>query len=161
MNLTIFHAFKDPPGSLTWAVRRGEGWWCCFAHYGTENIKSVLVQYDDRWREAGRWTFSPELVADWGNNSLSGGLWLSDDLLATGHDKKVIYRLRVPKEGKVVEVVEVVPSPFPGQGIAADLKTGGWSASTGASGRCSSPSSRSGRRQNLDPQVDPPRKVTS
>jgi hypothetical protein len=37
----------------------------------------------------------------------------------------VLYRLRVPKEGKVVEVVEVVASPFPGQGIAADPKTGG------------------------------------
>jgi hypothetical protein len=31
----------------------------------------------------------------------------------------------VPKEGKVVELVEVIASPFPGQGIAADPKTGG------------------------------------
>ena len=48
-----------------------------------------------------------------------------DDLLATGHDKKVIYRLKVPKEGTVVKLVEVVPSPFPGQGFAVDPKTGG------------------------------------
>ena len=60
-----------------------------------------------------------------GEQQLSGGIWHGDDLLATGHDKKIIYRLRVPKEGKVVEVIEAVPSPFPGRGIAVDPKTGG------------------------------------
>lgn len=125
MKLDVFHTFEDPPGSLTWAVRKGEHWWCHFAHYGKDNGKSVLVQYDERWKEAGRWTYPKELVADWGNYSLSSGIWQGEDLLATGHDKKVIYRLRVPKDSKVVQVVEVVPSPFPGQGIAADPKTGG------------------------------------
>jgi hypothetical protein len=125
MKLEIFHTFDAPPGSLTWAVRRDKHWWCCFAHYGKDNEKSVLVQYGDGWKEIGRWTFPKELVADWGNYSLSGGIWMGDDLLATGHDKKVIYKLKVPKEGAVVKVVEVVPSPFPGQGIAADPKTGG------------------------------------
>jgi hypothetical protein len=125
MKLTIYHAFVDPPGSLTWAVRRGDQWWCHFAHYGKDNDKSVLVRYDERWREMGRWAYPRDLVADWGRYSLSGGIWQGDDLLATGHDKKVIYRLRVPGKGKVVEVVEVIPSPFPGQGIAPDPKTGG------------------------------------
>jgi hypothetical protein len=125
MELTLFHEFPEPPGSLTWAVRRGEHWWCHFAQYGKENNKSVLVRYDDRWQEAGRWTYPAELVAEWGNYSLSGGLWQGEDLLATGHDKKVIYRLRVPEDGKVVEVAGVIASPFPGQGIAADPKTGG------------------------------------
>jgi hypothetical protein len=37
----------------------------------------------------------------------------------------VIYRLKVPKEGKVIEVVEVLESPFPGQGIASEPRTGG------------------------------------
>jgi hypothetical protein len=125
MKPEIFHTFDAPPGSLTWAVRRDKHWWCCFAHYGKDNEKSVLVQYGDGWKEIGRWTFPKELVADWGSYSLSGGIWMGDDLLATGHDKKVIYKLKVPKEGSVVKVVEVVPSPFPGQGIAADPKTGG------------------------------------
>jgi hypothetical protein len=125
MELTAFHTFDDPPGSLTWAVRRGGHWWCHFAHYGADNAKSVLVRYDDRWKEAGRWTYPAELVADWGTYSLSGGVWQGDDLLATGHDRKVIYRLRVPEGGKVVEVVEVIAAPFPGQGIATDPKTGG------------------------------------
>jgi hypothetical protein len=125
MKLDIFHVFTDPPGSLTWAVRRGEDWWRMFAHYAKENEKSVLVQYGKGWKEIGRWTLPKELVADWGNYSLSGGIWMGDDLLATGHDKKVIYKLKVPKDGKVVSVIEVVPSPFPGQGIAVDPKTGG------------------------------------
>lgn len=127
MKLEIWHTFADPPGSLTWAVRRREHWWCHFAHYGKDNDKSVLVQYGDGWQELGRWTYPKELVADWGTYSLSGGIWQGDDLLATGHDKRVIYRLRLPKESKVkvVAVVEVIPSPFPGQGIASDPKGGG------------------------------------
>jgi hypothetical protein len=125
MELTTFHTFADPPGSLTFAVRRGEHWWCHFAHYGRENHRSVLVRYDVGWREAGRWTYPAELVADWGAYSLSGGLWQGDHLLATGHDKRVIYRLKLPKEGSVMEVVEVLAAPFAGQGIAPDPKTGG------------------------------------
>jgi hypothetical protein len=125
MELTIFHTFADPPGSLTWAVRRGPHWWCHFAHYGKDNANSVLVRYDDQWREQKRWGYPPELIADWGNYSLSGGLWVGDHLLTTGHDKRVIYRLKVPENGKVIEVIDVVPSPFPGQGIAVDTTTGG------------------------------------
>jgi hypothetical protein len=125
LKLTIFHAFEDAPGSLTWAVKRGDHWWCHFAHYGKDNGESVLLKLDERWQEMGRWTFPADLVADWGNYSLSGAVGHGDTLLATGHDKKVIYRLKVPKEGKVVELVDVIPSPFPGQGIAVDPKTGG------------------------------------
>jgi hypothetical protein len=125
MELTVFHAFADPPGSLTWAVRRGEHWWCHFAHYGKDNGKSVLVKYGEGWRELDRWTVPPALVSDLGTYSLSGGIWQGDDLLTTGHDRRVIYRLRLPKQGRVMEVVEVIPTPYPGQGIAVDPKTGG------------------------------------
>lgn len=125
MELTVHHTFADPPGSLTWAVRRGEHWWCHFAHYGKDNAQSVLVRYDDRWQEQRRWTYPPQLIAEWGTYSLSGGLWQDEHLLTTGHDRRVMYRLRVPDAGKVVEVVDEVPSPFPGQGIASDPKTGG------------------------------------
>jgi len=125
MDLKVFHVFTDPPGSLTWAVRRGPHWWCHFAHYGKDHAKSVLVQYDEQWKELGRWTYPKNLVADWGNYSLSGGIWHEGDLLATGHDKQMIYRLKVPERGKEVIVLEVLSSPFPGQGIASDPKTGG------------------------------------
>ena len=124
MQLSIFHSFKNPPGSLTWAVRKGEHWWCHFAHYGADNDKSLLIQYADGWRELARWTYPPNLVADWGKYSLSGGIWQGDELLATGHDKRVIYRMGVPANGKVIQLIEVVPCPFPGQGIATDPSTG-------------------------------------
>lgn len=124
MKLNIFHTFDDPPGSLTWAVRHDDAWWCHFAHYGEDNAKSVLVRYNDDWKPLARWTYPQALIADWGKHSLSGGIWHEGELLATGHDKKLIYRLRVPNEGPV-EVLGVVASPFPGQGIATDTKTGG------------------------------------
>jgi hypothetical protein len=120
MKLTIFHTFEQPPGSLTWAIRRDGNWWCHFAHYGKDNAQSVLVRYDDNWREAGRWTSPPELVSQWGQYSLSGGVWSGDTLLVTGHDKRLVYRLRIPKEGTTLELVETIPCPFPGQGIAID-----------------------------------------
>ena len=125
MKLTVFHAFETPPGSLTWAIRKDDAWWCHFAYYGDDNGKSVLIRYDDRWLETARWTYSPALVADWGKYSLSGGIWDGDDLLATGHDKRLIYRLRLPKEGTVVEAIETIATPFPGQGIANDPVTRG------------------------------------
>jgi hypothetical protein len=123
MKLTIFHTFENPPGSLTWVVRRGEHWWCHFAHYGADKEKSVLVRFDEKWQESGRWTYAKNLVDDWGSYSLSGGIWLGDELLATGHDKKLLYRLRLPKDGTVIECIETVRSPFPGQGIALDTET--------------------------------------
>ena len=53
MSLKVFHIFDDPPGSLTWAVRRDGDWWCHFAHYGKDNGKSVLVRFGDSWQEIG------------------------------------------------------------------------------------------------------------
>lgn len=125
MKLTVHHTFADPPGSVTWALPKGDECWCCFAHYGEENKNTVLVRYDAKWKELGRWTFPPELVKDWDRNSLSGGIWDDGTILATGHDKKVIYRLKVPEKGDRVEWVATHRSPFPGQGIANDPKTGG------------------------------------
>jgi hypothetical protein len=57
--------------------------------------------------------------------SASGGIWEGDTLLVTHHHYKVLYRLRLPKDGKELELVEALECPFPGQGIAADPKTGG------------------------------------
>lgn len=125
MKLTIFYSFKDPPGSLTWALPKDGEWWCCFAHYGDANDKTVLVRFDAQFKELARWTFPPNLVADWQKNSLSCGIWDGDTILATGHDKKVIYRLKLPAKGEVVEWIATHDSPFPGQGFAADPKTGG------------------------------------
>jgi len=125
MKLEISHRFENPPGSLTWALKRDGNWWCHFAHYGKDKDQARLVRYDAEWRETGRWDYPPELVKDWASSSLSGGIWQGDTLLTTGHDKKVIYRLQLPEKGTTMHWLDTLPSPFPGQGIAADPETGG------------------------------------
>ncbi|MCZ2342143.1 MAG: hypothetical protein LC104_10170 [Bacteroidales bacterium] len=122
--LSVFHTFTDPPGSLVWCLLREKSWWCCFAHYGKENAKTVLVEMDAQFRERRRWTFPPNIIADWDGASASGGIWDGDTLLVTHHHFPVLYRVRVPKTGTVLEFVEALRSPFPGQGIAVD-PTGG------------------------------------
>jgi hypothetical protein len=125
LKLTTFHTFDKPAGSLTWCVHDGKHWWCCFAHYKEDNAKTVLLKMDDGFKELARWTFPKVVVDDWDGMSASGGLWDGDDLLVIGHHFKAIYRLRLPKKGGVLEFVEALDCPFPGQGIAADPKTGG------------------------------------
>jgi hypothetical protein len=124
--LTVLHDFKHPPGSLVWNVHDGRRWWCCFAHYGkAKNAKTVLVRYADGFREEARWTFPKAVVDDWDGMSASGGVWDGDTLLVTHHHWKVLYRLRLPRDGRELELVEALTCPFPGQGIAADPLTGG------------------------------------
>jgi hypothetical protein len=125
MILTTFKVFAGDVGSLTWAVHHEDHWWCNFAYYGADNGKTVLVKLDKDWKETGRWTYPPAVVKQLGTYSISGGLWQGEHLLATGHDRKVIYRLRLPRAGSELEVVDVLPSPFPGQGLAGDPKAGG------------------------------------
>jgi len=123
--LTVFHDFKNPPGSLVWNVHDGKHWWCCFAHYKDDNPKTILIRYTDGFKEEARWTFPKIVVDDWDAMSASGGTWDGDTLLVSHHHYKVLYRLRVPKAGTELEFVEAIECPFPGQGIAADPKTGG------------------------------------
>jgi hypothetical protein len=126
MTLATFRDFGASYGSLTWAVRRPDGhWWCNFAFYGAENAKTVLLEFDGTWKKLGAWTYPAEVVRDLGQMSISGGIWQGDMILATGHDHPRIYRLRLPKQGTLLELADVVPAPFPGQGIAADPRTGG------------------------------------
>jgi glycerophosphoryl diester phosphodiesterase len=125
MALEVFKGFGEDRGSLTWAVYHDHHWWCTFAHYGEANYQTVLVKLDDEWNERGLWSYPSEVVKDLGQASISGGIWQGGRLLATGHDRRVIYRLRLPARGDVLELVDVLASPFPGQGIAADPATGG------------------------------------
>lgn len=118
--LTTFHEFKDPPGSLVWNVHDGKHWWCCFAHYQADNAKTFLAKMDDRFKELARWTFPKTVTDDWDRMSASGGVWDGDTLLVSHHHFQVLYRLKVPKAGKELELVEALDCPFPGQGIAAD-----------------------------------------
>lgn len=125
MELTPFKEFGDYRGSLTWAVQEGGFWWCTFAHYGKDNEKTTLVKLDSEWREQGVWSYPAAVIRELGQYSISGGIWHKGHLLVTGHDRRVIYRLRLPAEGNVLELLKVLPAPFPGQGIATDPKTRG------------------------------------
>ena len=125
LRLTTFKDFGSIGGSLTWAVRYDEHWWCNFARYGDDNAQTFLVKVDRDWRELGRWTYPPEVIRELHRMSLSGGLWRDGSLLVTGHDDPVFFRLRLPKTGSVLEFVEQQSVPFTGQGFADDPKTGG------------------------------------
>lgn len=120
MSLEPWKEFGPYRGSLTWAIRDQQHWWCCFAVYGTANFQTSLVKFDDEWQERGVWYFPSTVVGDLGGASISGGCWYRGQLLATGHDRKVIYRLRLPIKGDTLELIDVLSSPFPGQGIATD-----------------------------------------
>jgi hypothetical protein len=125
MKLTTFKDFGNFGGSLTWCLHRDEHWWCNFAKYGQANGETFLVQFDKDWKEIGRWTYPAKFVKRLGAYSVSGGIWRDDLLCVTDHDHGTLYRLKVPKEGKVLEWVDEQKIPFTGQGIAADPKTGG------------------------------------
>lgn len=123
MQLTLFHDFKDYGGSLTWVLYKDDYWWCHFAKYGSENAGSFLVQLTPQWEEVRRWTLPPGLVGELGQYSLSGGVWSGDLLYVTGHDARMLYRLRVPGDAEALQWVDSEPAPFSGQGIAVDPAT--------------------------------------
>jgi len=125
MKLSVFKDFEDSGGSLTWVLRRDGHWWCNFAFYGDDNHRTYLVKYDDRWRELARWTYPQSVIRQLRKYSLSGGLWLGEDLLVSGHDDPVLFRLRLPRQGRILEYVDKQSAPFSGQGIAIDPVTNG------------------------------------
>ncbi len=125
MELSEFKSFPDPPGSITVVLKKDGHWWCVFAHYKEDNAKTLLVKYDDKWNELARWTFPESVISGLGNYSISGAIWSGEELLATGHDEKLIYRLQVPEGSSVVRHLGTVKAPFTGQGIAVDPNTGG------------------------------------
>ncbi len=125
MQLSTFKDFGAYAGSLTWSVRDSNYWWCNFARYGTQNSKTVLVQFDTDWDEVARFNYPAELISELGQFSLSGGIWRAGLLHVTGHDDPVLFRLRLPTDGDILDYVDKQSCPFTGQGIAQDLRTSG------------------------------------
>jgi len=125
MQLTTFHDFGESEGSLTWAVYHDGAWWCHFAYYGANNAKSYLAKFNSDWTEHSRWSYPPSVIEQLGRYSVSGGIWRGDELLVTGHDDPVVFRLRLPTTGTVLERVGEDEVPFTGQGIAEDPATNG------------------------------------
>ncbi len=127
--LSVHHVFPDPPGSLVWCLHHDGHWWCCFAWYGDDNARSMLIEYaDDGFdTETRRLTFPADVIADFDGMSASGGVFDGDTILASHHHFPVLYRLRIPDdpEATSLELSETLACPFPGQGIATDPATPG------------------------------------
>lgn len=122
------HSFGLRPGSATWVDRRDGFWWVGFANYAGSGgdparppSTTHVVKFDDEWREIESFTFPAAVVERFGTRSNSGAAWGPDGLLyATGHDHPELYVLRLPRAGSVLELVETIPIPAEGQGIAWD-----------------------------------------
>lgn len=125
MQLSTFKSFGNYGGSLTWAVRHNDDWWCNFARYGDNNSGTFLAKFDAVWQEQGRWTYPPAVIHKLGKFSLSGGIWHDGNLLVTGHDDQILFRLRLPMSGTVLDLVDTEAVPFTGQGFATAPQTGG------------------------------------
>lgn len=122
------HSLGVRPGSLTWAVRRDNHWWACFAFYndsgtvpGYDQRATCFAQFDRNWQMLRSWLFPPPVIATWGQSSCSGGDWGDDGLLyTTGHDAAELHVLRLPRQGVTLEHVTTIDVPFAGQGWAWD-----------------------------------------
>jgi len=129
MKLKTFKQLGDRGGSLTWAVFHNDHWWCNFARYRKRNKETFLAKFsvnaDGQWRERARWIYPDHVLQQLGTNSISGGVWRENELLVTGHDEAVLYRLQLPDAGNKLVYLGEYKVPFTGQGIALDPKTGG------------------------------------
>ncbi len=129
------HRFEQPPGSLTWAVRRGKGdrsvpltgaggeWFACFAHYksSSDPARSVVVWFDAQWQRRASWSFPAELVQRFAGSSASGGAFgPGGHLFVTGHDAKELYLLGIPESGPTLNWTATIPISAEGQAFAWD-----------------------------------------
>ena len=115
-------------GSATWIDRREGLFWVGLANYagrggvpGRGPEHSSIARFDAAWRPLGSLGFPRAVIERFGTRSNSGGAFGPHGLLfATGHDAPELYVLRVPAAGAVLELVEILPAPASGQGIAWD-----------------------------------------
>jgi hypothetical protein len=125
------HSFGIRWGSLTWVDWHEGSWWMGFANYdkpfGPNNTKygdkrnTIIIKMTRDYQPVEAWTLPKVLLDKFEDMSNSGGSWGPDgDLYLSGHDPAEIYRVRLPKMGSVLEVVDILPMNIRGQGIAWD-----------------------------------------
>lgn len=125
------HSFGIRWGSLTWVDWHNGSWWMTFANYDRplgpnktpygHKVNTVMVQFDKDLRPMQSWTLPKAILDRFEDMSNSGGSWGPDgDLYLSGHDPAEIYRMRLPKAGSVLELVQIIPMNIRGQGIAWD-----------------------------------------
>jgi hypothetical protein len=125
------HSFGIQFGSLTWVDWKDGYWWMTFANYDRllgpnktpygHKANTLMVKFTPDFRVVETWTLPKALLDRFEDMSNSGGSWGPDGYLyLTGHDPAELYRMRLPKSGSVLEVVDVIPMNIRGQGIAWD-----------------------------------------
>jgi len=125
------HSFGIQWGSLTWMDWHDGHWWMTFANYDRllgpgktpygHKANTVMVKFTRDFRPLASWTLPKVLLDKFELMSNSGGSWGPDGFLyLTGHDPAELYRVRLPKAGSILEVVDIIPMNIRGQGIAWD-----------------------------------------
>lgn len=119
-----------PPlgGSLTWLERHDGRWWAGVANYderggepGRDHRFTRLLELDEKFAPTAAWNFPAALLDRFAPSSCSGGSWGSDGLLyVTGHDKRELYALRLPRAGATLEWAGTTAIASEGQAIAWD-----------------------------------------
>lgn len=116
-------------GSVTWIDRKDGAWWVTFANYDgkggeapRDHRSTVLVRFDDEWRQTQSWSFPPSVLERFKPMSSSGGGWGPDGkLYITGHDHPELYVLALPTQGgAVLDHLDTIGVPIQGQAIDWD-----------------------------------------
>lgn len=125
------HSFGIQWGSLTWVDWHEGHWWMTFANYDRligpnktpygHKANTVMVKFTRDFRPVQSWTLPRSILDKFEDMSNSGGSWGPDGFLyLTGHDPAELYRMRIPKAGSVLELVDTIAMNIRGQGIAWD-----------------------------------------
>jgi len=125
------HSFGIQWGSLTWVDWHDGHWWLTFANYDRllgpgktpygNKANTVMVKFTKDLQPVQSWTLPKAILDRFEDMSNSGGSWGPDGYLyLTGHDPAELYRMRLPKAGSVLELVDIIPMNIRGQGIAWD-----------------------------------------
>jgi hypothetical protein len=125
------HSFGIQWGSLTWVDWHQDHWWMTFANYDKpfgpdktpygRKATTTMVKFKPDFTMVEAWVLPKVLLDRFEDMSNSGGSWGPDGFLyLTGHDPAELYRVRLPKAGSVLEVVDIIPMNVRGQGIAWD-----------------------------------------
>lgn len=125
------HSFGINWGSLTWVDFYNGHWWMTFANYDMpygpnktpygHKAATQMVKFTADFRYLESWVLPKVILDKFESMSNSGGSWGPDGYLyLSGHDPAEVYKMRLPKAGSVLELVEVIPMNIRGQGIAWD-----------------------------------------
>ena len=125
------HSFGIDRGSLTWIDFHDGHWWMTFANYDRpfgpnktpygHKVATQMVKMTTDFRVVQAWVLPKAILDRFEEMSNSGGSWGADGFLyLSGHDPAEIYKMRLPKAGSILELVEILPMNIRGQGIAWD-----------------------------------------